>query len=116
MGLLRKKAKRAGNHTRVASTQPQVLGIGIRERRRERSLGEFIHGLKEVTSIRTTCKHVVFTRIGAPEADVWNTVEKNEGVKSKGANVDSVASARLVAEMEQAKKNVEGALQSGSGR
>lgn len=39
-----------------------------------------VHGLKEAC-MTTTCKHVLFTRIGAPEADVWNMVEKNESGK-----------------------------------
>lgn len=59
--------------------------------------------------MKTTCKHALFTRIGASAADVWNTIEKNESGKRDKRKRGEATFIRLhrlgsMAEMEQAKK------------
>lgn len=70
------EAKKTENDTRVASTQPQAMVIGIRERRRRHvySLGKLMERTKHNDHMQTRS----FPRIGDSEVDVWNTIEKNE--------------------------------------
>jgi hypothetical protein len=59
----------------VALTQLQVLGISIRERRRKDSLSKFKDERNKHEGHMQTKS---FPRIGFPEVDVWNMIEKNE--------------------------------------